>query len=112
MSSIGVFWIYDNRIFLETQKIIDLKPINGYIDSDLAHYEVWDSVKYQHSKFFLFEYEDVPRGRVIYDVKNKRFVVYCNPYILQNKTEIKLILEGFQLSNMNSIFIEDEHYKI
>jgi hypothetical protein len=109
---IGVFWIYDNQIFCETQNINDIKPINGFIDSDLAHYQVWNKVKNQHPKFYLFEYEDIPRGRIVYDIENEQFIIYCNKDILKQKISKKLILEKFQLLNKKAIFIEDEHYKI
>jgi hypothetical protein len=52
---IGVFWIFENKVFLETQKLEDIKSINGFKDSDLFHYQVWDKVKNQHPKFYLYE---------------------------------------------------------
>lgn len=110
--AIGVFWIYDNKVFLETQKLEDIKSINGFKDSDLSHYQVWDKVKNQHHKFYLYEYEDIPRGRVVYDIEENLFIIYCNENTLQEEVSKKLILEKFQLLNENSIFKEDGHYKI
>jgi hypothetical protein len=109
---IGVFWIYDNQIFCETQNIKDIKPINGFIDSDLAHYQVWDSVKNQHPKFYLYEYEDIPRGRVVYYIEENQFIIYCNENILKQDISKKLILDKFQLLSKNFIFKKDEHYKL
>jgi len=109
---VGVFWIFENQIFFETQKLKGIKPINGFKDSDLSHYQVWDKVKNQNSKFYLYEYEDIPRGRVVYDILNNQFIVYCNENILKEEESKKLILENFGLIDENYIFKEDEHYKI
>ena len=111
-NNIGVFWIFEKRVFFETQKLEDIKSINGFKDSDLYHYQVWNKVKNQHSKFYLYEYENIPRGRVVYDIKENLFIIYCNENILQKEISKKLILEKFQLLNENSIFKEDEHYRI
>jgi hypothetical protein len=110
--NIGIFWIFENKIFSETQKINDIKTINGFKDSDLSHYQVWNKIRNQHPKFYLYEYEDIPRGRVVYNVSKNKFVIYCNENIPQDETLKRLILEKFQLLNEKSVFQEDEHYKI
>jgi len=110
--NIGIFWIFENKIFSETQKINDIKTINGFKDSDLSHYQVWNKIRNQHPKFYLYEYEDIPRGRVVYNVSKNKFVIYCNENILQDEILKRLILEKFQLLNEKSVFQKDEHYKI
>ena len=109
---IGVFWIFDNKVFLETQKLEDIKSINGFKDSDLSHYQAWDKVKTQHPKFYLYEYEDIPRGRIVYDIEKNEFIIYCNKNTLQEDISKKLISEKFKILNENMIFKEDEHYRI
>jgi len=109
---IGIFWIFDNKIFYKTQKLEDIKSINGFKDSDLAHYQVWDTIKKQYSKFYLYEYEDIPRGRVIYDVGRERFIIYCDENILKANVSRELILEKFGLIEEKVVFKDDEHYKI
>jgi hypothetical protein len=111
-NSIGVFWIFENKIFLETQKLEDIKSMNGFKDSDLSHYKVWDKVKNQHPKFYLYEYEDIPRGRVVYNIEENQFIIYCNKNTLKEEISKRLILDKFQLLSENSIFKEDEHYRI
>ena len=32
--NIGVFWIFENKVVFETQKLEDIKSINGFKDSD------------------------------------------------------------------------------
>jgi len=63
-------------------------------------------------KFYLYEYEDIPRGRVVYNIKENQFIIYCNENTLQDEISKKLILEKFRILNENIIFKEDEHYRI
>ena len=111
-SIIGIFWIYKNQIFFKTQKLKDIKMVNGFKDSNLSHYQVWDEIKNKHPKFYLFEYEDIPRGRIVYDTIENKFIVYCNKDILKNEVSKKLILKNFDLLNKKVVFKEDEHYNI
>ncbi len=110
--AIGVFWIFENKVFFKTQRLEDIKSINGFKDSDLSHYQVWNTVKSQHPRFYLYEYEEIPRGRVVYDIEENRFIIYCNENTLQDKISKKLILKKYKILNRNSTFKEDEHYII
>lgn len=110
--SIGVFWIYEKQVFAEFQPIKDIQIINGYKDSDLAHYKVWDKIQNQHPKFYLYEYEEIPRGRVVLDIENDKFIIYCNKPILADETSKELILTKFKLDKSKSLFKIDEHYKL
>jgi len=112
MKNIGLFWVYENQIFYELQKLKDIKSINGFKDSNLSHYKVWDKVKKQHPKFYLYNYEDIPRGRVVYNINFNQYIVYCNENIYKDDISKNLILLTFDLLNENVIFKKDEHYQI
>jgi len=111
-NKIGIFWIYKNQIFFKTQKLKNIKVVNGFKDSDLSHYQVWDEIKNKHPKLYLFEYEDIPRGRIVYNIKENKFIIYCNENILHDGLSKKIILENFDLLKEQVVFKKDEHYKI
>jgi hypothetical protein len=110
--SVGVFWVYQNIVYLKTQKLDTIKSINGFKDSDLSHYQVWDEIKLQNNNFYIYEYEDIPRGRVVYDCNDKIFIVYCNPIFIDNINIKDSIIKAFDLPKNSYKFIEDEHYTI
>lgn len=109
---IGIFWIYQSQIYLKTIEANRVKPINGFIDSDFAHYQVWDEISSQNKDFYLYEYEDIPRGRVVYDVENTQYIVYANNDIINSDEAKALIINGFNLKVDSILFKYDEHYKI
>ena len=109
---IGIFWIYKSKIYFKSIELEKVKPIDGFIDSDFAHYEVWNEIASQNRDFYLYEYEEIPRGRVVYDTINNRFIVYANEEIVNSDEEKGLIISAFGLENKMISFRYDEHYYI
>jgi len=109
---IGVFWIYKNHIYLKSIKHDIVQAINNYIDSDFSHYQVWEEISTQNKDFYLYEYEDIPRGRVVYDVLNDQYIVYANQDIIASDKIKKIVVQKFNLTENTVLFTYDEHYKI
>ena len=108
---IGIFWLYENKSYIKTQKLKDIKAFNGYKDSDLSHYQEWNHIQLKNSKFYIYEYEDIPRGRIVYDCNNDSFIIYTNPDLI-NTANQQLICEAFNIDIEKSVILEDEHYII
>lgn len=108
---IGIFWLYENKCYIKTQKLENIQTINGYKDSDLSHYKEWDSIKLQNSKFYIYEYEEIPRGRVVYDCEQDQFIIYANKNLI-NPLNQQLVCDAFNLEIKKSVMLEDEHYLI
>ena len=110
MVSIGIFWIYDGEIFYKSETLKNIKEIKGSFDADFSHYEVWEEIKNQHKDFYKYEYEQIPRGRVIY--QDGKFIVYSSKQIINDENAKKLILKAFCIDDEYVEFKEDEHYEI
>ncbi|MEA2029599.1 MAG: hypothetical protein U9N49_11575 [Campylobacterota bacterium] len=109
---LGIFWLYQNQIYCKLIAMESIEPINGFIDSDFAHYQVWDEMVGQHKDFYLYEYEDIPRGRVVYDIDNAQYIVYANQDIIDSKKANGLIMDAFDIKTKKVIFKYDEHYRL
>ena len=66
----------------------------------------------QNKDFYLYEYEDIPRGRVVYDIENTQYIVYANSDIIISNEARELIVNKFNLKTNKVIFKYDEHYEI
>jgi len=109
---IGIFWIFEGKIYTKTKCLQDIKAVNGFKDVDYAHYKIWDEILLQQREIYLYEYEDIPRGRVIYDIKNVEYIVYSNEDIINSNEAKNLITEAFNLNKEQILFQYDAHYKI
>jgi len=109
--NIGIFWIYKDNIFSKKEALNDIQEINGFKDSDLSHYEVWEEMKITYPYLYLYEYEEIPRGRVVWDVHNQQTIIYCNRALMNDEVAKVLIMREFKLES-SYVFLYDEHYEI
>jgi hypothetical protein len=56
------------------------------------------------------EYEEPPRGRVIYYPAEKSFVIYADRCILRKKAVVKRILKALSLPAQRTTTSSDPHY--
>ena len=109
---IGIFWIYKNQIYAKSIKADTVKAIKNFKDSDFSHYQAWSEISLQNKDFYLYEYEDIPRGRVVYDIEHKQYIAYANSDIIISDEARELIIKKFNLKTNKVIFKYDEHYEI
>lgn len=79
------------------------------MDSRFAHIETWPVLQKRYPKLRALEYEDVPRGRVIYLQATKRFRVLMDKVLFQDGIKAA-ILDRFSLPNSRTSFVRDHHY--
>ncbi len=113
MSKIGIFWVYKDTVI---GKAVDLvegdQSIPGVVDSPDTHVYVWESdpeFRIPFSELREFEYQSIPRGRVIYFNNKSVFKIYMDK-VLFSKANKKNILEFFDLATSKVIWDTDSHY--
>ena len=76
------------------------------------HYDLWDKAVRANPKWQGKEYEEVPRGRVVYkkDPKKSEFVIYLPKRIMKYKNKV---INKFNLPlNQVKVDTSDEHYRM
>ena len=113
MSKIRIFWVYKDTVI---GKAVDLvegdQSIPGVVDSPDTHVYVWESdpeFRIPFSELREFEYQSIPRGRVIYFNNKSVFKIYMDK-VLFSKANKKNILEFFDLATSKVIWDTDSHY--
>lgn len=108
---IGIFWFFQNRIIGVAHHFDQSEQDSlGLIDSAYMHVEYWESLKQEISALKDIEYEEIPRGRVIYNVKSQKVYVYVDAKLLKTRIA-KQIVEFFELDFDCVIWKKDPHYK-
>ena len=59
-SKIGIYWYFESKLIVYAEDVSAVKPVECFLDVDISHYEFWE-----------FEYEDIPRGRIVMDIKKE-----------------------------------------
>ena len=113
MSKIGIFWVYKNTVIGKVRKLEDgEESVIGLIDSPDSHIALWEHHQCfleQFSELHGTEYQDVPRGRVIYSTKDKKTIIYLDKALHTEQTK-KIISDFFELRTANVSWKADKHY--
>ncbi len=102
---IGIFWIIDEFLLAKRIKLSKVEEIKGFKDSDFSHFFEWEKMG-----FDIDRYDKFPRGRIVYNTYNKKFIIYAAKKIIANEEYKKMIIDFFKIKKYE--FADDEHYKI
>jgi len=108
---IGIFWHYQNQIIgiAHDFNLSDQDSL-GLIDSAYIHIDYWEALRNQITELRHIEYEEIPRGRVIYNSLSNKTIVYMDAKLFK-KSIAKQIAEFFELNFDDVIWQKDPHYK-
>jgi len=112
---IGVFWLYNDEIIGDTRdpnlsdetvsQVIDDKKI---VSGRFTHYDIWKKIKPEElkSKDYLF----LPRGRIVSNDTNFKFIVFANK-IFDDMKHRTMIKKYYNLSEKDIIWnFKELHY--
>ena len=117
---VGIFWVdTENKeitlIHADPVKSVERDRGTEFINGPHAHFAVWDLLKAKGAlpeKWRDLEYQIVPRGRVLYDCKNKKFKVYGRKKLTKLKWFQNAVFNHFNLPGDQTGFYSDPHYEI
>ncbi len=111
---VGIFWIddCDGTMYAESVSLRDAVDYGEFKIFEGSHYDLWDKAIRANPKWRNLEYEEVPRGRVVYrkDPKKPEFIVYMPEQIAKHKGKV---ISRFSLPAGHVRFdFSDEHYQL
>ena len=83
--------------------------LNGIVDAAFAHIDTWPVLQRRHAELRVLEYEDVPRGRVLFLQRQKRFRVLMDKALFRPAIKAA-IRKAFALPKARTEFKTDAHY--
>jgi len=118
---VGFFWVdvadkkvYGKSINFNEGELLSSETSKHLVHPDEGHYYAWNDITKQNPKWEGMQYEDIPRGRVVFfllpSVKRCEFRIYMCP-LLKTKDCEELVREKYNLpENYHRFFYDDEHY--
>jgi len=105
---IGIFWIKDDgKLILDTCPYDQGEDLIGDWLNHSGHYPFWEKYSAKHG--IKHEYIYYPRGRVVYNKKNKIFKVMSSKKVIKNTKLVKKIAKAFKISKYK--LSADHHYE-
>lgn len=108
---VGIFWHYQNQVIgIAHDFNLSQQDSIGLIDSAYVHVKYWKALQNQIAALRHIEYEEIPRGRVIYNSLSNKTIVYMDAKLFK-KNIAQQIATFFELHFDDIIWKKDPHYK-
>jgi len=106
---VGVFWSHNGRIRAGTALVKDGEDDGFFINYPFSHYQYWNILQKNYPELKILEYDEVPRGRVIFSKEENMFLIYMDRALFSEKIKQKILRE-FALDKTKTRFGTDMHY--
>ena len=117
--AVGIFWRVDDVLVIDHSSVNDAEPYGDCITPAAGHYERWlewqtlGAARLKAVGYPLLiiasEYDDWPRGRIVYETPARRFVLYADKR-LQTSTILTTIKAAFGPNDASVVVMSDQHY--
>lgn len=108
-SKIGIFWNFNGKLLKSKTALEDGVDYAGVIHSEIDHIDHWPVLQRRHRELGLLEYQEVPRGRVMFVKRTRKFRVLMDK-VLHTPRNKQMLLEVFNLPKTKTVFGTDPHY--
>ena len=106
---VGIFWVFRGELLAAAYALRAGQEYGDAINGLTDHVKFWPRFQEQHRKLRDLEYQDVPRGRVLFMKPTWKFCVYMDKTLHTAKIK-RAVLHHFDLPRNNTKFLMDAHY--
>ena len=73
-SHVGIFWAVGRKLLIDCTPLEESEPYGDHLTHPLSHLEAWTLFLQNGIAPIEIEYEDAPRGRIMYNTQTQRFI--------------------------------------
>ena len=107
---VGIFWLVDGKTLIDSTSLSEAEPYGDNLTHPSGHAKVWEHYQRNGLVSREMEYEESPRGRVMYNTKTQRFTFLADRCILRDKNVVRRIMSELKLPR-NTETDTDSHYR-
>jgi hypothetical protein len=118
--AVGIFWCVDGVLVIDWTALDAAESYGDCLTHAAGHYERWETWRAlgaarlaaagYPARISSSEYDDWPRGRIVFEAQARRFVLYADRR-LQKPDIIEALKAAFGLTEAQIIVKSDSHYR-
>jgi hypothetical protein len=108
---VGIFWLVDGEPLVDGTPLRAAEDYGDFKTHPRSHLEAWSLLQQNGIAPPEVEYEEFPRGRVMYNPTTRRFTLLADRCILRDKNVVAKIMLEMNLPNRNTDKGTDAHYR-
>jgi hypothetical protein len=107
---LGIFWLVGGKLVLASTPLDDCELYGEVLNEPRSHVDYWVQLQANETVPRDMEYEEAPRGRIVYNVKTKQFTLMADRCILARHDMVKRLLSELHLPKSTKLDT-DYHYR-
>jgi len=108
---VGIFWVVGGKLLIDCTPLGEAEPYGDHLTHPRSHLEAWTLFLQNGIAPIEIEYEDAPRGRIVYNTRTQRFMILADRCILGDNVMLARIISVMNLPNRNTDKGTDSHYR-
>jgi hypothetical protein len=108
---VGIFWLFRGKLVIDSTPFSEGEPYGDHLAFSRSHIDVWEQWRLGGKVPVESEYEEYPRGRIVFNTKTRRFSLLADRCILKDKSMVKKIMSAMTLPNKTTDTGTDAHYR-
>jgi hypothetical protein len=108
---VGIFWLLNGKLITDSMPLGEAEPYGDHLTHPRSHIDVWEQWRLGGKVPGESEYEEFPRGRVMYNTKTQRFTLLADRCILRDKEAVSRIMSELHLPVESTGKGTDAHYR-
>jgi hypothetical protein len=76
--SVGIFWIVGGKLLIDSSALSEAEAYGDFKTHSDDHIVVWEKLQRKGVAPAAMEYEEAPRGRVVYNTKTRQFTMLAD----------------------------------
>ena len=111
-SMVGIFWLVGpDRLIFDVTRISEAQLYAHALTHPRGHLAHWTALQQSGMVLPEIEYEEYPRGRVVFYHTENKFRLFADPCILARPAIVRRILSTMHLPRKKTEVLGDAHYR-
>ena len=75
---VGIFWFFNRRLIADCSLLGSAEAYGEHLTHARSHFDFWNNLQHLGTVPREIEYEEPPRGRVVFNTRTERFTLYAD----------------------------------
>ena len=108
---VGIIFLVKGKLWIDSTPVTEAEGYAHFKIHERDHHQYWGQLQRMKAVPAEVEYDEVPRGRVVYDTQTRKYTLYLDRCILKNKKLVSRIMAEMNLPFEKTETNTDSHYR-
>jgi hypothetical protein len=108
---VGIIFLVGKTLLIDRTPVSEGEIYGDFRIHERGHNRYWETLKENGMVPQDSEYDEFPRGRVAYNMKTEKYLLFLDRCILKNKSVVKKIISELNLPMRSTRTDTDSHYR-